>query len=212
MKKIFTLLFAAVLAVGAYANEQVVMADSIQAVAAQESQTQPGNVTIIWVADSTKSDLYVVYIYAADITTYELTQIGYYINYPKVFAVSGYPGYFRMPSNALLQYGENYTTLKDNPQISPEALAAFKEGWENNVDASDYTLNAGYYYITVTGYDLSLKNKTEAMKATLVNVVGKPEAIENIFESTKPVKFIENGQVRILRDGKVYDMSGALVR
>ena len=209
MKKIFTFLFAAVLAVGAYANEQAVMADSIQAVVAQESQ--PGNLTIMWVADTTKSSVYLVYLYAADMTTYKTTPIGYYINYADVFA-SGYPGYFRIPSNALLQYGANYTTLKDNPQISPEVLAAFKEGWENNVDASDYTLNAGYYFITVTGYDATGKTITEAMNATVVEVNGKTEAIENIFESKKPVKFMENGEVRILRDGKVYNMSGALVR
>ena len=212
MKKIFTFLFAAVLAVSAYANEQVVMADSIQGVMAQESPTNPGNVTIIWKADSTKSSLYLVYLYSADMTTYKTTPIAYLLSYPKNFAVPGYPGYFSVSSGIMLQYGATYMSLKDDTSVPADMLAAFKEGWENNVDASDLTLNAGYYYITVTGYDAQMQVVTEARNAAIVNVVGKAQAIENIFESKKPVKFIENGQVRILRDGKVYDMSGALVR
>ena len=213
MKKIFTLLFAAVLAVGAYANEQVVMADSIKGVMAVELEQYPGIAQIMWSADSTKSFAYYLEVGAYDPLTKKQTVIGYIFLRSTDFPYPGQPGYFLCNTQFMLSSNvcSNYPNLIARGASEAQA-APFKEGWENYVDASDYTLAAGYYYIIVAGYDSTLRNITEVQKAIVVNLVGKPEAIENIFESTKPVKFMENGQVRILRDGKVYDMSGALVR
>ena len=180
-----------------WVKPEPIVTDTIQAVMAQESQTQPGNMSIIWMADSTKSALYQVYLYAADMTNYTLTPIGYYINYANVFALSGYPDYYGMSSKALLQYGTNYTTLKDNPSVSPEALAAFKEGWENNVDTSDYTLKAGYYYVIVTGYDAMWENITEEANGTLVEMVGKTEPVDPEEPVTLTIKQAENGCVKL---------------
>ena len=207
MKKIFTLFAAVVLAVSAFADET----PAIQTVTAQE--TNPGKLTIIWMADSTISSVYLVYLYAADINTQTLTPIAYLAGYPQNFAVSGYPNYYGIASGTMLQYGQSYITLKENPQVPPETLAQFQAGWENSVDASDYTLNAGYYYIVVTGYDATGSTITEKAAYKIIQVAGKTQAIENVFESQKPVKFIApDGQVRILRDGKMYNMSGALVK
>jgi len=209
MKKLLTLFAAVVLAVGAYAQNTVT--DSIKAVAAKE--TEPGKVTILWQADSTISKVYLVYLYAADMTTYQTTPIAFLAGYAANFAVAGYPGYYGIGSAVMLQYGQSYLILKENTSIPAETLSAFQTGWENNVDASDFTLNAGYYYITVVGYDATGKTITEARKATLLQVTGEAQGVENVFESQKPVKFIApDGQVRILRDGKMYNMSGALVK
>lgn len=208
MKKIFTLFAVIVLAASAYSQET----PSIQGVLAQESQTTPGVVAIAWQADSTLSKAYLVYIYSADTTTKTLTPIVYLPGQARAFAASGYPGMFVINSSLMFKYGASYPVLKDNPQVPKETLDKFKAGWENNVDATDSTLVAGDYYVAVTGYDATLSTVTEKMKGYLLNVVGKTQGVENVFESTKPVKFIApDGQVRIMRDGKIYDMSGALV-
>lgn len=211
MKKLFTLFVAAILAVGAYAQET----PSIQVVAAQESQTTPGVVTIGWQADSTLSKVYLVYIYSADLTTQTLTPIVYLPGQARAFAASGHPGMFVINSSLMFKYGASYPVLKDNPelQVPKETLDKFKAGWENNVDATDSTLVAGDYYVAVTGYDATLSTVTEKMKGYLLNVVGKTQGVENVFESKKPVKYMTpDGQVRIFRDGKIFNMSGALVQ
>ena len=154
-----------------------------------------------------------MYLYSADITTYQTTPIAYIASSAASFAISGYQGYFGVSSTAMFTYGQTYLTLKNNPNVPAETLAKFKEGWENNVDESDLTLKAGYYFFTVKGYDATGQTITEATNQNLIQVAGKTEAVENVFESTKPVKFIApDGQVRILRDGKMYNMSGALVK
>ena len=208
MKKILTL-FAAVLLAGSMWAQTT---PSIAGVAAQEQN--PGKITIIWQADSTISPVYLVYLYSVDLAAQKITApIAYLAGYAAHFAISGYTGYYGIGSATMLQYGQTYLTLKENPEVPAETLAKFQEGWETNVDATDFTLKAGDYYAVVTGYDKTLSTITETSKGATVSVVGKTEAVENVFESTKPVKFIApDGQVRILRDGKMYNMSGALVK
>ena len=210
MKKILTLFAAVVMAANMWAQET----PSIQAVSAQESATNPGMINIVWMADSTVSKVYVVYLYALNSEAKQISApIAFLAAYAKNFAITGYPGYYGIGSNLMLQYGQTYLTLKENTQISAENLAAFKQGWEENVDDTDWTLNAGNYYVTVTGYDITASTITETSKGAIVSVVGKTEAVENVFESTKPVKFIApDGQIRILRDGKLYNMSGTIVK
>ena len=208
MKKLFTLFAAAILAVSAYAQDE---APQIPAVMGQESN--PGKAIIMWQGDSTLSKVYLVYLYAADMTTQTITPIAYVATYASYLAVPGYPGYFYIQSADMLQYGQSYMTLKDNPQVPPATLAQFQAGWENNVDASDYTLKAGYYYTSVTGYDATGATVTEKANGAVFQMQGKTEGIEDIFESKKPVKYMTpDGQVRIFRDGKIFNMSGALVQ
>ena len=209
MKKLFTLFAAAILAVSAYAQDEV---PQIKAVMGQETQN-PGKAIIMWQADSTLSKVYLVYLYVADMTTQKVTPIAFAAAKATYLAVPGYPGYFYMQTAELLQYGQSYLTLKDNPQVPPATLAQFQAGWENNVDASDYTLKAGYYYGVVTGYDATGEIVTETQKGAVFQLAGKTEGFENLFESKKPVKYMTpEGEVRIFRDGKIYNMSGALVQ
>ena len=209
MKKLFTLFAAAILAVSAYAQDEV---PQIPAVMGQETQN-PGKAIIMWQGDSTLSKVYLVYLYAADMTTQTVTPIAYVATYASYLAYPGYPGYYYIQSADMLQYGQSYMTLKDNPQVPPATLAQFQAGWENNVDASDYTLKAGDYYASVTGYDATGATVTEKANGNVFQLQGKTEGIEDIFESKKPVKYMTpDGQVRIFRDGKIFNMSGALVQ
>ena len=177
--------------------EPVIIPDTIEAVMAQESQTKPGTTSIIWKADSTKSPVYLVYIFAADMNTYTLTPVGYVLSYARNFALPEYPGYFGIMSNQVLQYGTNYETLKDDPTVPEEKLAAFKEGWENFVDASDFTLKAGTYYLEVTGYDATVENTTELSNYTLINIAGKPEPVDPEEPVMLTIKQAENGCVKL---------------
>ena len=210
MKKILTLFAAVVMAANMWAQET----PAIQGVSAQEIASNPGTLNIIWMADSTVSKVYVVYLYALNSEATQITApIALVVAYAKNFAISAYPGYYGIGSATMLQYGQTYLTLQNSTEISAENLAAFKQGWEENVDDTDWTLNAGNYYVTVTGYDATASTITETRKGAIVSVVGKTEAVENVFESTKPVKFIApDGQIHILRDGKLYNLSGALVK
>lgn len=210
MKKIFTLFAAVVLAVSVYAQTT----PSIQAVSAQESEKNPGVAAIIWQADSTLSKMYLVYLYAVDTVAMKTTApIGYLVGPAYAYAVSGYPGYFGINTTTILQYGQNYPKIKDNPDIPADTKTAFQTGWEENVNESDYTLKAGAYYAVVTGYNAAGSTITETKKGAIFTIAGAAEGVENVFESKKPVKFIApDGQVRILRDGKIYNMSGALVK
>ncbi len=209
MKKLFTLFAAAILAVSAYAQDEV---PQIPAVMGQETKN-PGKAIIMWQGDSTLSKVYLVYLYAADMTTQAITPIAYAAAKASYLAVPGYPGYFYIQSADMLQYGQTYMTLKDNTQVPPATLAKFQAGWENNVDATDYTLKGGYYYAVVTGYDATGSTVTETQKGAPFQLAGKTEGIEDIFESKKPVKYMTpDGEVRIFRDGKIYNMSGALVQ
>ena len=209
MKKLFTLFAAAILAVSAYAQDEV---PQIPAVMGQETQ-EPGKAVIIWQGDTTLSKVYLVYLYAVDMTAQEVTPIAYYYNSASVFAVTGYPGYYRIPTTAMLQYGQSYETLKDDTEVPPATLAMFQAGWENNVDATDYTLKGGSYYTVVTGYDATGSTVTETKNGAVFQLEGKAEGFENIFESKKPVKYMTpEGEVRIFRDGKIFNMSGALVQ
>ena len=212
MKKLLTLFAAVVLAVGAYAQTT----PSIQAIMAQESEKNPGVATIIWQADSTLSKAYLVYLYAIDTTGNSVkikAPIGYLIGPAYAYAVSGYPGYFGINTTTILQYGQTYPKIKDNPEVPADAKEAFKTGWEENVNESDYTLKADLYFALVTGYDATLQTITEDSKGAAFAIAGEAQGVENVFESQKPVKFIApDGQVRILRDGKMYNMSGALVK
>lgn len=209
MKKLFTLFAAVVLAVSAYAQDEV---PQIPAVMGQETQN-PGKAIIMWQGDSTLSKVYLVYLYAVDMTAQAVTPIAFVAAKASYLAVPGYPGYFYMQTADMLQYGYNYITLKDNPEVDPTSLAMFQAGWENNVDATDYTLKAGYYYTAVTGYDATGATVTEKANGARFQLEGKTEGFENIFESKKPVKYMTpEGEVRIFRDGKIYNMSGALVQ
>ena len=209
MKKLFTLFAAVVLAVSAYAQSET---PAIEGVAGQETD-KPGKAIIMWKADSTISKVYLVYLYAANMETQTLTPIAFVAAKASYLAVPGYPGYFYMQTADMLQYGYNYMTLKDNPEVDPTSLAMFQAGWENNVDATDYTLKGGYYYGVVTGYDATGNTVTETQKGAVFQLAGKTEGFENLFESKKPVKYMTpEGEVRIFRDGKIYNMSGALVQ
>lgn len=206
MKKIFTLFAAVVLAASVWADE-------IPQLNFTQAYEQPKGVVIFaWQADSTLSKCYELTLSHLDMssTPYVYSLISFVLGTPKAFATKT-EGTFAMATNLMCQYGNTYPSIKDNPNISDQTKAAFQAGWAY-VDESDYTLAHGYYYITVTGYAEDQKTVTEKQGYAVLDVQGKTQAIENIFESTKPVKFIENGQVRILRDGKVYDLSGALVR
>ena len=208
MKKLFTLFAAAILAVSAYAQET----PKIPAVVGQETQ-EPGKAIIMWQGDSTLSKVYLVYLYAADMETQTVTPIAYAAAKASYLAVPGYPGYYRIPTTAMLQYGQSYETLKDDTEVPPATLAMFQAGWENNVDATDYTLKGGYYYTVVTGYDATGATVTETKNGAVFQLEGKTEGFENIFESKKPVKYMTpEGEVRIFRDGKIFNMSGALVQ
>ena len=211
MKKIFTILFAAVLAVGAYANEQAVMADTIKAVRAVEMSQYPGVAQIMWMADSTKSAYYYVEIGQYDTTSYKQTIIGYIAAKAAACTVQGYAGVFMCDTYSLLTYGVNYPYLINKGYTEAQA-AGYKPGWENFVNAEDLTLKPSFYYAVVVGYDANLQAVTEVLNYNFFTIADTEEGVVNIFESKKPVKFIENGEVRILRDGKVYNMSGALVR
>ena len=204
MKKIFTLFAAVVLAASVWADE----IPQLNFTAALEKPN--GVVNFTWAGDSTLSKYYYLTLSQIDMTTYKRTPIALILGTVKAYSTST-EGTFFMATNLMLQYGATYPAIKDDPEISDEEKAAFQAGWAY-VDASDYTLAHGYYYVTVTGYAADKKTITEKQGYAVLDVQGKTQAIENIFESTKPVKFIENGQVRILRDGKVYDLSGALVR
>ena len=209
MKKLFTLFAAAILAVSAYAQDEV---PQIPAVMGQETQN-PGKAIIMWQGDSTLSKVYLVYLYAADMETQTVTPIAYAAAKASYLAVPGYPGYYYLQSADILQYGQSYMTLKDNPQVPPATLAQFQAGWENNVDATDYTLKGGSYYTVVTGYDATGATVTETKNGAVFQLEGKTEGFENIFESKKPVKYMTpEGEVRIFRDGKIFNMSGALVQ
>jgi hypothetical protein len=180
-----------------WVEPEPIVTDTIEAVMAQESQTKPGTTSIIWKADSTKSPVYLVYILAADMNTYTLTPVGYVLSYARNFALPEYPGYFGIMSNQVLQYGTNYETLKDDPTVPEEKLAAFKEGWENFVDASDFTLKAGTYYLEVTGYDATVENTTELSNYTLINIAGKPEPVDPEETVMLTIKQAENGCVKL---------------
>ena len=209
MKKLFTLFAAAILAVSAYAQDEV---PQIPAVMGQETQN-PGKAIIMWQGDTTLSKVYLVYLYAVDMTAQEVTPIAYAAAKASSLAVPGYPGYYYIQSADMLQYGQTYMTLKDNPQVPPATLAMFQAGWENNVDATDYTLKGGSYYTVVTGYDATGSTVTETKNGAVFQLEGKTEGFENIFESKKPVKYMTpEGEVRIFRDGKIFNMSGALVQ
>ena len=210
MKKLLTLFAAVVLAVSAYAQTT----PSIQGIMAQEDEKNPGVASIVWKADSTLSKIYLVYLYAVDTVAMKTTApIGFLIGPASAYAISNNPGYFGIKTTTILQYGQNYPKIKDNPDIQADTKTAFKTGWEENVNESDYTLKAGAYYAVVTGYDAAGSTVTETKKGVIFTIAGKPQGVENVFESQKPVKFIApDGQVRILRDGKMYNMSGALVK
>ena len=210
MKKLLTLFAAVVLAVGAYAQTT----PSIQAIMAQESEKNPGVAAIMWQADSTISKVYLVYLYAVDTVAMKTTApIGFLAGPASAYAIPNYPGYFGIGTATMLQYGQNYPKIKDNPDIPADTKTAFKTGWEENVNESDYTLKAGAYYAVVAGYNATGSTVTETQKGAIFTIAGEAQGVENVFESQKPVKFIApDGQVRILRDGKMYNMSGALVK
>jgi beta-glucosidase-like glycosyl hydrolase len=98
--------------------------------------------------------------------------------------------------------------------VKTEAEAArYKAGWETYVNADDLTLKPAFYNAIVAGYDASLQTKTEASAYNFFSIAEPTEGFENIFESKKPVKYMTpEGEVRIFRDGKIFNMSGALVQ
>ena len=209
MKKIFTILFAAVLAANVWADEM----PQLNFVQAQENPD--GVVTFAWQGDSTLSKYYylsLLYIDTIAGSQYSFKPVAVIMSSAKSFSTK-YEGIFAMSTQLMCQYGSTYPKVKDNTELTPEQKADFQAGWAH-VNEADNTLQAGNYYITVTGYGADMKTMTEKMGYAVLDVKGSnpSQGIENIFESKKPVKFMENGQVRILRDGKVYDMSGTLVR
>ena len=209
MKKIFTLFAAVVLAASVWADEL----PQLKFTAAYE---QPdGVVSFAWQGDSTLSKNYLLTLYYIDTivgTQYSFKPVAMIMSSAKSFSTKN-EGIFAMSTLLMIQYGATYPDIKDNSEISDEEKAAFQAGWAH-VNESDYSLQGGNYYITAAGYAADKQTITEKLGFAVLPVKGAnpSQGIENIFESTKPVKFIENGQVRILRDGKVYDLSGALVR
>ena len=209
MKKLLTLFAAAVLAVGAYAQTT----PSIKAVAAEENSQFPGMASIVWQADSTLSKVYVVALYAADTTSGQTTPIAFLTWPARAYAMYGYTGLFSISTRTVLEYGMAYPKMKDNTEVSADVIARYKAGWEASVEETGITLFPGFYYVIVIGYDANLSSVTESQKGALFEIADKTQGVENVFETTKPVKFIApDGQVRILRDGKMYNMSGMLVK
>lgn len=206
MKKIFTFFAAALMAASVLADEP---AATIQLQAAREAE--PGICTFFWSADGTKSAYFLVMWSQVDMTTYTTTPIAMLAGAPSAFAVQGYDGIYGTSTKIMFTYGTTYPVIKDNTSIDSETKAAWKAGWEY-VDPSDYTLQGGSYYVTVTGYASDQTTITDKKAYAVVTLDGKTEGVINVFESNKPVKFIDaNGQVRIMRDGKVFNMSGARV-
>ena len=205
MKKLFTLFVAAILAVGAYA--QSAPTDTIKAVYAYEYAQ--GNAMVMWMADSTVSACYYVEIGQYDTVMHKQTIVGYIALPARYFA---YNGVFAYDTKMLLTYGINYASLIAKGYTEAQA-APYKAGWETYVNADDLTLKPAFYYAIVAGYDASLQTKTEASAYNFFSIAEPTEGFENIFESKKPVKYMTpEGEVRIFRDGKIFNMSGALVQ
>ena len=208
MKRYLTILLAFVLSsVVVNAQSDSTQVDAIEAVYAQDVET--GIVDIIWQAGVETSEVFSIELARLDTTTYDAASFVQLNHYNSTFAVEGYPGYYQLYSDMLLQYGMNYEVIGDYG-ASQEIIDAWQSAWNASVNDDGLTLKSGVYVVFVEGLNMSFET-TETYNFAMFTIEDATP-IENVVSTSAPVKYMKDNALYLLKNGNVYNIYGTLVK